>query len=120
MGKLILEKRKQKRFAKRCIIEFTADGQTCKGIGRNLSLDGLFVKTRKPLPPDKIIAMVADLPDGSISKFTGQVKRAVKERHSLILERAGIPSNDGMGVQLVEADDNYKRFIASFPAVSDS
>ena len=113
MRKLNHERRRQKRFTKRCTIEFTLDGQTYRGICRNLSLDGLFIKTRKPLALEKTIGMIVHLPDGSTSKLTGRVTRATREPYSLILERAGIPSNDGMGIQLIEKDANYLRFLES-------
>ncbi|HXX82113.1 MAG TPA: PilZ domain-containing protein, partial [Thermodesulfovibrionales bacterium] len=102
MKKLDHERRRQKRFVKRCTIDFTSEGQNYRGICRNLSLDGLFIKTRKPLELEKIIDMVLYLPDGSASKLTGRVRRAIREPYSLIFERAGIPSKDGIGVQLIE------------------
>jgi hypothetical protein len=111
MRNLEHEKRRQKRFVKRCTAEFTSDGQTYTGFCRNLSLDGLFIKTRKPLALEKIVEMIVHLPDGSTSKLTGRVTRATREPYSLILERAGIPSKDGMGIQLIEKDANYLNFV---------
>jgi len=105
--------RRQKRFAKRCTAEFTLNGQTYTGICKNLSLDGLFIKTRKPLGLEKIIEMIVHLPDGSTSKLTGRVTRAISEPYSLVLERGGIPSKDGMGIQLMEKDANYLNFVTS-------
>jgi len=113
MAKLVHERRRQKRHVKRCTIEFISDGQTYRGICRNLSLDGLFIKTSKPLAPEKIIEMIVHLPDDSTSKLTGIVTRVLREPCSLILERAGIPSKDGMGIQLMEKDANYLNFLTS-------
>jgi hypothetical protein len=113
MRKLDHERRRQKRFLKRCTIEFTSDGQTYRRICRNMSLDGLFIKTRKPLALEKTIEMIVHLPDGSTSTLTGRVTRATREPYSLILERAGIPSKDGMGIQLIEKDANYLKFLES-------
>ena len=113
MRKLDHERRRQKRFVKRCTIEFTSDGQTYRGLCRNLSLDGLFIKTRKPLGLEKLIDMIVYLPDGSTSKLTGRVTRATREPYSLILERAGIPSKDGIAIQLIEKDTNYLKFLES-------
>jgi hypothetical protein len=113
MRKLDHERRRQKRFVKRCTIEFTSDGQTYRGLCRNLSLDGLFIKTRKPLGLEKLIDMIVYLPDGSTSKLTGRVTRATREPYSLILERAGIPSKDGIAIQLIEKDGNYLKFLES-------
>ena len=113
MRNLEHEKRSQKRFVKRCTAKFTSDGKTYTGICKNLSLDGLFIKTRKPLDLEKIIEMIVHLPDGSTSKLTGRVTRAIREPYSLLLERAGIPSKDGMGIQLMEKDANYLNFVTS-------
>lgn len=107
------ERRSQRRFGKRCTIEFSSEGRNFTGICRNLSLEGLFIKTRKPLDLEKIIEMVIHLPDGSTSKLTGRVARATREPYSLILEQAGIPSKDGMGIQLIEKDANYLNFVTS-------
>ena len=113
MRNLKHEKRRQKRFAKRCSVEFTSDGKTYTGICKNLSLDGLFIKTRKPLGLEKIIEMIVHLPNDATSKLTGRVTRATREPHSLVLEMAGIPSKDGMGIQLMEKDANYLNFVTS-------
>ena len=113
MRNLKHEKRRQKRFAKRCSVEFTSDGKTYSGICKNLSLDGLFIKTRKPLGLEKIIEMIVHLPNDSTSKLTGRVTRATREPYSLVLEMAGIPSKDGMGIQLMEKDANYLNFVTS-------
>jgi hypothetical protein len=113
MRKLDHERRRQKRFVKRCTIEYASDGQTYRGLCRNLSLDGLFIKTRKPLVLEKVIDMILHLPDGSTSHLTGKVTRATREPYSLVLERAGIPSKDGMGIELIEKDANYLKFLAS-------
>ncbi len=117
MANLEHERRRQKRFAKHCTTEFTLDGQPYIGLCRNLSLDGIFIKTRKPIALGKIIEVVAHLPDGSTSKLTGRVTRAIKEPHSLILERAGMPSKDGMGIQLIKKDANYLNFVESLATV---
>ncbi len=94
------EKRREKRFAKHFSTEFISDGQMHTGIWKDLSLDGLFIKTRKPLDIDKTIEMILYLPDGSTSKLTGRVVRAVSDRHTSTLLRAGLPSKNGMGIQL--------------------
>ena len=111
MEKLKSERRRQKRFLKRCSVEFAANKQTYRGTCRNLCLDGLFIKTTKPLAAGIIVDMTVYLPDGSTSQLTGRVTRAIKEPFSLVLERAGIPSKDGMGIQLIEKDVNYLKFI---------
>lgn len=107
------ERRRQRRFVKRCTVEYSSDGQTYRGICRNLSLDGLFIKTRKQLEVDKVIDMILHLPDDSTSKLTGRVIRALKDPYGLIFERAGIPSKDGMGIQIIEKDANYLKFLES-------
>ena len=116
MAKLESEKRRQKRFQKRCTAEFASDKQTYRGICRNLCLDGLFIKTSKPLAAGKIVHMIVYLPDGSTSQLRGTVTRALKEPYSVILERAGVPSKDGMGIQLIEKDANYLNFVTSLIA----
>ena len=112
------ERRSQQRFQKRCAVDFTADGEKYTGICRNLSLDGLFIKTRKPLSLAKIVEMILHLPDGTVARLTGFVARATREPHSRILEQAGILSKDGMGIRLVEKDANYLNFVTSLAGSS--
>jgi hypothetical protein len=114
------EKRKEKRIVKRCSVAFESDGHTYIGFSRNLSPDGLFLKIRKPVAPETIIEMVVDLPDGSTSKLRGKVKRALKDPHGTAMERAGIPSKEGMGIELIEKDSSYVRFITSLLSSSES
>jgi len=111
MEKVQKEMRRHKRVSKRCEIEFASEGQTCRGLCRNVCPDGLFIKTRKPVVPNALIEMTIHLPDGSTSKLRGRITRVIREPHSLILERAGMPSKDGIGVQLTDRDENYQKIF---------
>jgi hypothetical protein len=113
MEKVGNEMRGEKRLLKRFEVEFATSGQNYRGLCRNLGPNGLFIKTRKIIPSDTLIEMTVHLPDGSISKLSGRIKWAIRDPYGLIFERAGISSKDGIGVQLIDKDNNYFDYIKS-------
>jgi len=46
----VINRRKHKRYIRRCEIEFVSDGVTYRGIASDFSLNGLFIRTNHPLP----------------------------------------------------------------------
>jgi hypothetical protein len=100
-----LEKRQHKRCTSRCEIEFSMNGYTYRGISSNLSLNGLFIRTRKPFTADTVISLIVYFPNGSTSKLKGITKHAVRNlAHNQI---------NGMGIEIIEKDSNYFDFINS-------
>ncbi len=110
-----MEKRQRKRFIKRCEAEFVVNETTYKGISSNFSLNGFFIRTNHPPKPDTILHIVIHLPDGSTSNVKGKVIRAWKTPTGRVM-RAPIGSSkkNGMGIEIIEKDDNYVHFIKSF------
>ena len=109
----VAEKRRHKRFIKRFETELRADDTTHRGITSNLSLNGLFISKNRPFPPDTILAIVIHLPDGSTSKLKGRVRRALKTLTGELIGTRLKSFKNGMGVEIVEKDDNYIEFIKS-------
>jgi len=106
-----LEKRQHKRYTSRCEIEFSMDGTTYRGISSNLSLNGLFIRTRNPFTADTVINLTAHLPNGSISKLKGITRRAVRNTvHN---------QQNGMGIEIIEKDSNYFDFINSIVSLRE-
>jgi len=107
--------RRDERLVMRCAIEFVVNGQTFIGLSSNISLGGLFIRSRNTFAAGTIIDMTIHLPDDSVSKLRGRVAR--------VLERAdggGRSLEDGMGIALVEKDHNYVRLVASLLSVRKS
>ena len=105
------DKRDQKRFIRRCEIEFTLDGTTKRGISSNFSLNGLFISTNYPFPPDKLLDIVIHLPNGLTSKVKGRVRWAFRK---YLGKAIGFPiksMKNGFGIEILERDDNYLEFI---------
>ena len=50
---------------------------------------------------------------GSMSKLTDRVTRATRQVYSLIFERTEIRSENGMGIELIERDGNFLKFVES-------
>jgi hypothetical protein len=100
-----LEKRQQKRYTSRCEIEFSMNGTSYRGISSNLSMNGLFIRTRRPFPADTVTNLIVHCPNGSTSKLKGITRRALRN-----------PVNNqqtGMGIEIIEKDSNYIDFINS-------
>ena len=100
-----MEKRQHKRYTSRCEIEFSMNGTTYRGISSNLSLNGLFIKTRNPFAADTEINLIAHLPNGSTSKLKGITRRALRNPVD--------NQQNGMGIEIIETDSNYFDFINS-------
>ena len=99
------ENRKHKRYIKRCEIEYSTNGTTYRGISSNFSVNGLFIKTSKPLVVDTKVDLVVHLPNGVTSELKGIVKRAFKKAIST--------PNNGMGIEFIEKDRKYTDFVNS-------
>ena len=113
LQKIMEEKRQDKRFIKRCETEFTVDGITHRGISSNLSLNGLYISTNHPFPPDTLLDIVIRLPNGSTSKLKGKVSRAFKNYRGEVIATHLKSFKNGMGVEIIEKDDNYLGLIRS-------
>ncbi len=106
-------KRRFRRFMRRCEAEFTASGVTNRGIASDFSINGLFIRTNYPFTADTVIDIMVHLPDGSMSSLQGKVRRAMKASLGKVM---GVPMKEhknGMGVELTAKDANYLHFIRS-------
>ncbi len=107
------DRRRFKRFTRRCEVEFTARGGSYKGIAGDFSINGLFIRTNHPFVPDTVFDFMVHLPDGSVSSLQGKVKRSMKNSPGKV---PGIPTKEhknGMGIELIKKDANYLHFIRS-------
>ncbi len=107
-----MNKRKHKRFIRRCETTFSAGGEEFRGISSDFSLAGMFIRTKNPFPPDTVLDIRVTLPDDSASQLTGLVRRASKNSTSSYIGSGPLRKN-GMGVQLIETDGNYLDFLRS-------
>lgn len=100
-----MDKRQHKRYTSRCEIEFSMNGTTYRGISGNLSLNGLFIRTRRPFAEDTVINLIVHFPNGSTSKLKGITRRAMRN-----------PVNNqqnAMGIEIIEKDSHYLDYIHS-------
>ena len=105
------ETRRQRRFRRRCEIEFVTNNALHRGICSDFSLQGLFIRTSSPLPPDTVLNLVLYLSDGLTARLKVKVKRSEKAP-----EAPARASQHGMGVEIIEKDTTYLRFITSLLA----
>ena len=107
------EKREHERFIKRCETEFIVDGITHRGVSSNLSMNGLYINANRPFSPDTVIDITVHLPNGKTSILRGRVERALKGSLGNVIAASVKSLKSGMGVKLLEKDNNYIEFINS-------
>ena len=101
-------RRRHKRFIRRLETEFTAENKNYRGLSRDLSVSGLFIRTNHAFVPDTLIDIIIQLPDASNVKLKGRVKRAIKT--PIVAVR------NGMGIEIIQNDQRYIDFIKTvFP-----
>jgi hypothetical protein len=104
-------KRKLKRFSHRCKIAFTVDGVTYRGLSSNFSLNGLFIRTKHPFPPETLFDIVIYLPNDLTAQVKGKVIRASNDPLLGTIGMAGRYREKGMGVAIIEKTPLYLHFI---------
>ncbi len=97
--------RRSQRFIRRLETEFSATGKSYIGISSDFSISGLFVRTNHAFVPGTIVDLVVHLPDGKEARLRGNVRRAIKTPI--------VSLKNGMGIELLEKDENYTEFIRS-------
>lgn len=100
------EDQRAPRFTKRLEATFSSGDLRFRGISSDFSEGGLFIRTRNGLNPGNIIDMEIYLPNGKICKVKGIVRRTIKTPLSTL--------KNGMGIELLEKDQNYLEFIKTF------
>lgn len=107
------DKRRFRRFTRRCEAEFSCGGVSKKGIASDFSINGLFIRTGSPFAPDEVIDIIVHLPDNSISFLQGKIKRTMKSPLGTITGTMTRAYKNGMGVAITDRDANYLHFIRS-------
>lgn len=98
-----MSKRQFDRKTRRLETTFFAGTAAYQGFTSDISEEGIFIRTRYALAPGSIINIEIRLPDGAISKITGEVKRSV---------RTPIPSSkNGMGIKIIQRDGNFEQLL---------
>jgi hypothetical protein len=105
------EKRRHRRIIKRLDTDCSGAGTDIKGISSCLSGNGLFVRTSKPFPPDTPVDLRIHLSDHIVSRVRGVVRTTF--RTGLIYGK------NGMGIEIVECDQNFVTFMNSLLPVEE-
>ncbi|NWF99105.1 MAG: PilZ domain-containing protein [Nitrospirae bacterium] len=94
------------RFTKRLEISFTSGVHSFRGILSNISENGLFIRTNRGFAPGTIVDLELVLPGHTISRLKGIVRRTIKTPLTTM--------KNGMGIELIEKDQNYIDFFNEF------
>ncbi|HXX54232.1 MAG TPA: PilZ domain-containing protein [Thermodesulfovibrionales bacterium] len=98
-------RRKNKRVTKRLEVTFFSGGLQFRGISSDLSTNGLFIRTQNGFMPGTLVEIEIYLPHHKVGRLKGIVRRTVKTSLSMV--------KNGMGVELIEKDQNYLDFVKS-------
>jgi Tfp pilus assembly protein PilZ len=94
------------RFTKRLEATFSSGGLSYRGILSNLSRNGLFIRTNRGFAPGSTVDIELVMPDNTICRLKGVVKRTIKTPMSSM--------KNGMGIELTEKDPAYMDLMESF------
>jgi hypothetical protein len=106
-------RRRCRRFIRRCEAEFILDNMTYRGIAGDFSLGGLFLRTGRPFPPETMIDIILYFADGTSSRLKAKVRRALKTPLGKVMGTPKKELKNGMGVEITERDARYLHFIRS-------
>ena len=105
------DRRRNKRFVKRCDMEFVSDGVKYTGIASDFSLRGIFIRTNYAKAPDTVLEVVLYLPHGSISRLRVKVQRSWKTPTGRMMKSPTKAGKNRMGVKILEKDAAYLHLI---------
>ncbi|HXX54091.1 MAG TPA: PilZ domain-containing protein [Thermodesulfovibrionales bacterium] len=108
-----MNRRKHKRYIRRFEVEFASDGVTYRGIASDFSLNGIFIRTNHPLPPDTVLDITVHLPAYLTSHLTIRVTRAWKMASGRVTGSAVGSLKSGMGAEIIKKDVPFLHFIRS-------
>lgn len=94
------------RFTKRLEVTFSSGVHSFKGILSNISENGLFIRTNRGFAPGVVVDIELVLPDLRVSRLKGIVRRTIKTPVTT--------TKNGMGIELIEKDQNYIDFFNEF------
>jgi hypothetical protein len=101
-----LERRDQRRLWRQLPCKLLVDGRCRRGIVRDLSARGLFVKTREELPPGADVIVAFRVPEGP--RFVLEAAAPRRDRVSLSLSRL---TADGVGLRIEDPPTAYLRWV---------
>jgi len=104
-------RRRHERFLRRLESEFIGEGNNYRAISSDFSRYGLFIRTNHAFVPGTELDIVVHLPNGTACKLKGVVRMAMKTTI--------VSLKNGMGIELLQRDHNYIRFLKDFDPDED-
>ena len=86
-------KRRRRRIPCSLVVDYEIDGDAHRGMTRNISEDGMFIKTEKPLAPGQELRLNAGRPGKRLLQFNCTVARTAKDGAGIRFERMNLYSN---------------------------
>jgi ribosomal protein S27E len=105
-------RRRHERFVRRLESEFIGEGKSYRAISSDFSRYGLFIRTNHAFVPGTELDITVHLPNGTHCQLKGIVRRAIKTPI--------VSLKNGMGIELLERDHNYIRFLKKFDPTEDA
>ena len=86
-------KRRRPRIPCNLIVDYEIDGDARRGMTRNISEDGMFIRTEEPLAAGQEIRLNAGRPGKRLLQFTCTVARTAKDGAGIRFERMNLYSD---------------------------
>ena len=107
-----LDYKRTRRYTKRLEATFSSGDYSFRGILSNISESGLFIRTNRGFAPGTVVEIEVMMPDNTISRLKGVVRRTIKTPLTSM--------KNGMGIELTESDAGYNRFVHSVISEKES
>jgi PilZ domain len=104
-------RRRHERFVRRLEAEFIGQEKNYRAISSDFSRHGLFIRTNHAFVPGTELDIIIYLPNGTVCKLKGIVRRAIKTTI--------VSVKNGMGIELLSRDHNYINFLKEFDPSED-
>ncbi len=104
--------KRRRRIQKNLKVEFCGPNGTCMGVSENFSINGLSIMTDNILALQSVVSITVHLPDGSISKLIGRVRRFLEISNDTAAT-SGEMFKGGMGIEIMKRDSSYIKFFMS-------
>jgi hypothetical protein len=99
-----MEKREHFRVSKSLVSQIIVDDTSLFAITGDLSLAGIFLRSKRCFPVNSSLTIQIVLPDNSISSLRGIVRRTIDASPFML---------NGMGIEITKKDSHYIQFVKS-------
>jgi c-di-GMP-binding flagellar brake protein YcgR len=103
-----MEKRAFKRVPAHLPVKYTCDNIQYSGTAKNISENGMFIRTNNFLPCDNTVEIIVPLKE-QISRISASIRRIEKKTST----------DFAVGVELINPSDSYIKYVRNLSSSSE-